>query len=318
MKAALSLDIDNKWSYMKTHGGAGWESFPSYLDVLVPRVLDFLDRLNLRITFFVVGQDAALASNRDMLHELSRRGHEIGNHSFHHEPWMHRHSEESIDEEFARAEESIEAATGCRPHGFRGPGFTCSPAILSILARRGYLYDASTLPTFIGPLARAYYFRSTHLSKDEMRDREDLFGHFSDGFQPNRQHRVRANGSSIVEIPVTTMPLSRLPIHISYVLYAATISPGLARAYFNTAIALCRATRTEPSILLHPLDFLSGNECPELAFFPAMNLDLGLKLSIVERSLRTLAKNFEVVPLGQFALPYPSQPIETRNIHQSG
>jgi hypothetical protein len=23
---------------------------------------------------------------------------------------------------------------------------------------RGYLYDASTLPTYLGPLARAYYF----------------------------------------------------------------------------------------------------------------------------------------------------------------
>ncbi len=26
--ASLSLDLDNKWSYMKTHGDAGWESFP--------------------------------------------------------------------------------------------------------------------------------------------------------------------------------------------------------------------------------------------------------------------------------------------------
>jgi hypothetical protein len=37
--ASLSLDLDNQWSYMKTHGDAGWESFPSYLDVVVPRVL---------------------------------------------------------------------------------------------------------------------------------------------------------------------------------------------------------------------------------------------------------------------------------------
>ncbi len=25
--ASLSLDLDNKWSYMKTHGDAGWETF---------------------------------------------------------------------------------------------------------------------------------------------------------------------------------------------------------------------------------------------------------------------------------------------------
>ena len=29
--ASLSLDLDNQWSYMKTHGDPGWESLPSYL-----------------------------------------------------------------------------------------------------------------------------------------------------------------------------------------------------------------------------------------------------------------------------------------------
>ena len=52
--ASLSLDLDNKWSYMKTHGDPGWESFPSYLDVVVPRVLEFLEERELIITFFIV------------------------------------------------------------------------------------------------------------------------------------------------------------------------------------------------------------------------------------------------------------------------
>ena len=63
--ASLSLDLDNKWSYLKTHGDPGWESFPSYLDTVVPRVLQFLEERNLTITFFVVGQDAALERNHD-------------------------------------------------------------------------------------------------------------------------------------------------------------------------------------------------------------------------------------------------------------
>ena len=57
--ASLSLDLDNQWSYMKTHGDEGWDSFPSYLDLLVPRVLETLDKHALQITFFIVGQDAA-------------------------------------------------------------------------------------------------------------------------------------------------------------------------------------------------------------------------------------------------------------------
>src|SRR3954447_2743061 len=87
--ASLSLDLDNKWSYLKTHGDRGWESYPSYLDVVVPRFLGMLKELGLRITVFVVGQDAACTSNRDALSAISASGHGIGNHSFHHEPWLH-------------------------------------------------------------------------------------------------------------------------------------------------------------------------------------------------------------------------------------
>lgn len=35
--ASLSFDLDNQWSYMKTHGDPGWDTFPSYLDLVVPR-----------------------------------------------------------------------------------------------------------------------------------------------------------------------------------------------------------------------------------------------------------------------------------------
>jgi peptidoglycan/xylan/chitin deacetylase (PgdA/CDA1 family) len=99
--ASLSLDLDNQWSYMKTHGDAGWESFPSYLDIVVPRVLAFLAERNIKITFFIVGQDAALAKNHEALGSITKAGHEIGNHSFKHEPWLHLYSEEDVDRELA-------------------------------------------------------------------------------------------------------------------------------------------------------------------------------------------------------------------------
>ena len=37
--ASVSLDMDNLWSYLKTHGDPTWESRPSYLEALVPRML---------------------------------------------------------------------------------------------------------------------------------------------------------------------------------------------------------------------------------------------------------------------------------------
>src|SRR5262245_14273883 len=113
--ASLSLDLDNQWSYMKTHGDPDWKWLPSYLDTVVPRALSFLQERQLTITVFIVGQDAALKKNYQALQAIAAAGHEIGNHSFRHEPWLHLYSEEETEAELAQAEEHIEAATGQRP-----------------------------------------------------------------------------------------------------------------------------------------------------------------------------------------------------------
>ena len=105
--ASLSLDLDNKWSYMKTHGDQGWEEFPSYLSLVCPRVVDFFAERDLTITFFVVGQDAAIAENHEPLRMLADAGHEIGNHSFHHEPWLHLYDRQQVQEELQNAQDHI-------------------------------------------------------------------------------------------------------------------------------------------------------------------------------------------------------------------
>ncbi|MEZ4826773.1 MAG: polysaccharide deacetylase family protein [Bacteroidia bacterium] len=55
----------------------------------------------------MVAQDAAFEHNREVLAEISRRGHDIGNHTFHHDPWLHIYSEEEINAELALAEDHI-------------------------------------------------------------------------------------------------------------------------------------------------------------------------------------------------------------------
>jgi hypothetical protein len=298
---SLSLDLDNQWSYMKTHGDPGWETFPSYLDVVVPRVLEVLGQWGWTITVFVVGQDAALERNQKALGALAAAGHEMGNHSFHHEPWLHLYSESEIEQEIARAEEAVEAATGRKPQGFRGPGYSLSGSTLRILARRGYLYDASTLPTFLGPLARTYYFLTSDLKGEDRARRKALFGGLRDGLRPVHPYRWQLANGQLLEIPVTTMPIVKMPFHFSYLLYISTFSVGLAVLYFKTALWVCRITGTEPSLLLHPLDFLGRADVPELAFFPAMKLDGTRKLHLLNRFLRELQTRYTVVSVGEQA-----------------
>ena len=308
MNASLSLDLDNKWSYMMVHGDRAWRSLPSYIDVVVPRFLALLDAHGLKITVFVVGKDAAMPEHREALRSIVAAGHELGNHSHSHEPWLHKGTLEEIDVEIGRAEEAIESATGVRPRGFRGPGYARSPEILNLLARRGYLYDASVLSTWIGPLARAYYMRSTALPAEEKEQRNELFGSFADGFGPNGRRVVATASGPIAVVPVTTMPILRVPIHLSYVMHLRTMSRGLARAYLRSALVACRLTGTEPSLLLHPLDFIGGSECPELAFFPGMQLSVEDRIEMADYFLSTYKSMFTVLPLGEHAWPRGTAP----------
>jgi hypothetical protein len=298
--ASLSLDLDNQWSYLKIHGDPGWESFPSYLDILVPRVLAYLNDRKLKITFFVVGQDAALEKNHEALVAIATEGHEIGNHSFSHEPWLHLYDKRRIEEEISVTEEQIERISGQRPVGFRGPGYSFSETTLEVLQRRGYLYDASTLPTYLGPLAKFYYLFNSHLSEEDLKDRRALFGSARNGFRPLRPYRWGGK-DGLLEIPITTMPILRVPIHLSYILYLSTFSVSLAVTYFRAALTLCRLTRTPPSLLMHPLDFLGQDDNVGLDFFPAMNLRIDRKLRVVGDVLRLYCDDFQVGSLREQA-----------------
>lgn len=299
--ANLSLDLDNQWAYMKTNGESGWETFPSYLDLVVPRLLELLARHRLRITFFVVGQDAALEKNRTALQAIVAAGHEIANHSFHHEPWLHLYDRAKLEAEIVEAEQAIEAATGVRPRGFRGPGFSLSRTVLETLKQRGYQYDASTFPTFIGPLARAYYFLNANLTPEEREKRKSLYGTLADGLRPLTPYVWQLESGPLLELPVSTIPGARVPFHLSYVMFLAQRSPALAGAYFRAGLRACRLRRLEPSVLLHPLDALGGDEVPALKFFPGMALESARKTEVLDLALAELARRYDVRPMGEYA-----------------
>ena len=298
--ASLSLDLDNLWSYMKIHGDSGWEARPSYYDTFVPYIIDFLAAREQKITFFIVGADAALPSNGPALRRLVNAGHELGNHSLEHEPWLHRYTRAQLEHEIRSAGDAIAQASGRAVDGFRGPGFSWCPLLLEVLAEQGYRYDASTLPSFLGPVARAYYFWSAGLSKAEREERKELFGRFSDGFRPVKPYRwTLDSGRELIEVPVTTMPLFRTPFHFSYLAYLARFSEPLMMAYLHTAITMCRLSGTEPSFLLHPLDVIGGDQVPELKFFPGMDLASARKARLLNRVLDTLEQHFRLVPMSE-------------------
>lgn len=300
--ATISLDLDNQWAYMKTHGDNGWKALPSYLGSFVPRLLDLLQQLSLKVTVFVVGRDAAVGKSDSVLRMIADQGHELANHSFNHDPYFHCYSEDEIRREVSQAEVQIARLTGKKPVGFRGPGFTWSNGLLKVLAERGYLYDATSFPTFLGPLARAFYFKGSKLTSQEKQRLRGLYGGVLDGTRPIKPYCWRlADGKELLEIPVSTMPVLRLPFHMTYLTYLASRSPRLARLYLKAVVRMCRWTDVAPSFLLHPLDFIGGDQQPELSYFPAMNLKTLHKTRLAKDALQLLAESFQLVPIEAYA-----------------
>jgi hypothetical protein len=75
----------------------------------------------------------------------------------------------------------------------------------------------------------------------------------------------------------------------------------LALAYFTIALHMCRVAGLEPSLLLHPLDFLGCEDDADLSFFPAMKLPRKRKLDLLRHATATYCRMYDVVPLREHA-----------------
>ncbi len=123
-----------------------------------------------------------------------------------------------------------------------------------------------------------------------------MFGKFSEGFRKLKPYKWDlGKGKSITEIPVTTMPVFKLPFHLSYLIYLGNISMPLMKFYLNSAIRMCKITNTPVSFLLHPLDLIGGDQITQLAFFPGMNVSSDKKVEVFKNVINTLSKNYDMV-----------------------
>jgi hypothetical protein len=263
---------------MKTYGVRGWEEYPSYFPVLIPYVLDILDRFNLKITFFAVGRDIVPPENATFLKMVANEGHEIGNHSFNHEPWFRYYQRSRIQREILETEEYIFRNTGKRSVGFRGPGFSWSKDLFQALFDNGYIYDSTVLPTYLGPVARTYYFRGKTFGIEDNSKRKTIL-EFREGKWPIKPYywKLPFNGK-LLEIPISTIPLFKSPFHMSYLLFLGRVSIIFMMLYFRFALGMCLLTQTAPSFVIHPTDLLGIDQVPDMKFFPGMDLSSALKL----------------------------------------
>ncbi len=114
----LSISFDASWGADKT----------------IP-ILDILDEYDVKTTFFLVG--GWVDKYPDMLKEIVKRGHEIGNHSDTH-PHMSQLSESDIRKELHNMSDKVEKLTGVRPTLFRPPYGDYNDRVVTVSRQEGY------------------------------------------------------------------------------------------------------------------------------------------------------------------------------------
>ena len=83
-----------------------------------PRLLEILKQRNIKVTFFLIGENAA--SNPDIVRRILADGHEIGNHSWTH-PQLSRLSDDRVTAEINKTQDAIKDASGFTPTLLRPP-----------------------------------------------------------------------------------------------------------------------------------------------------------------------------------------------------
>lgn len=300
LPCTLSLDLDDAWTYLRAAGRAGWETAPTLVPVVCGRLLALLEHWRVRATLFVITRDLEDPVKIEAIRPFVAAGHEIGCHSHWHHPHFATLSRAEVEHEILGAADRIESVLGVRPRGFRAPGFAQNPHTIDVLREGGFQYDASLLATFLGPIARTWYFLHSGMNAEERRRRSAMFGRLADALRSQRPHMLD-DAPQLASVPVTVVPLLRTPFHTSYLLWLEGISPALARSYLALGLGLCRLTSLPPSYLLHSLDFIGRDEVQGLGFFPGMELDWDRKHRVLDHVLSRLTTNFDVGPLADRA-----------------
>ncbi|MCC7049986.1 MAG: polysaccharide deacetylase [Alphaproteobacteria bacterium] len=108
----------------------------------IPRILNLLERHNLKASFFVPAVAAMLYP--DEQRRVVAEGHEIGIHGWIHERNSILPPQNERDLQF-RAGDTLEKISGQRPVGIRTPSWDFSQQTLAISREMGLLYDSSLM-----------------------------------------------------------------------------------------------------------------------------------------------------------------------------
>ena len=293
---SIQVDVDALWAIADAYGQPPPRSLSPtsaarpdpVWDRAVPRILDLLAGLDLAATFFVVGRDAATGANAGRIGEIVQAGHEIANHSHSHFLDLAVRPLEEQRREIALAQAALEAACGQAPVGFRAPGYGMNQALYDCVSEAGFRYDASVAPMPWGPalrtVARLLARRRSAVGPLQYGSRLSAFSPRTPYWPaPGRFSRPAGDGTArdaCLELPVSVVPLARLPFH-------SGISLALGLPYFRACLAWHDRWTDSLAFVLHGADLLDPSETG-LPSGPLRRMVFGQSIGAKTERLRTM------------------------------
>ena len=215
----LSVDLDNLGCYHAIHGLPPPSPAQQrvVLERCLPRLLELLDAVGARATFFVVGRDlerdlAAGGRGAALLRQALAAGHELANHSYSHRYDLSLQTGSEIYADLRRCDRLLRGL-GAAPLGFRAPGYVHDRRLLDQVAALGYRYDASALPSppyYLGKLGALGWMR---LRGQRSQALAQGWRSFAGRDRPHFRGDV-----GLWEVPISVLPRSRLPMVGTFVL----------------------------------------------------------------------------------------------------
>lgn len=102
---------------------------------VTPKVLDLLDRYQVKATFFCIGEQASRYP--DLCRRIVERGHAVENHSQHHRHYFSLLGPKGFKREIEAGQKTLAAITGQMPRFFRAPAGLRNPFLGPVLAELG-------------------------------------------------------------------------------------------------------------------------------------------------------------------------------------
>ncbi|MBI4177967.1 polysaccharide deacetylase family protein [bacterium] len=310
--AAVSMDVDTLTTLLGDAYTGPDDTFCRGLETCLTE----LARWRLPVTFFVVGRDLSAEPARQIVREMAQAGHEIASHSFTHPQGFRQLRRDEKEMELQRAEESIHAATGNAPVGFRAPGWNVDSETTAILAGRGYRYDSSVFPTLLAPLLKCAHWWANRTRPPAARTTlgdPNIFRAPRTAYRPDRDHIWKRGRLPLIEIPIATTPFWRLPCYGTTLFQ---IGESRFRPLYDRIRRECLASASEPGprpafvFQMHlaewvdaPAGGLNRHLRPGArTYIPAaLRMPLAAKRDIYRRFLTTLCGDFDTILMKDLA-----------------